>query len=484
MSDDVQRISHTSSALAHFDARAAVAFCAAAVAFAVTAFAPQVLNDGDTFFHIAAGSRMLADHAILYRDPFSYTFAGAPWQAHEWLAEIAMSLSFRAGGWSGLIFLFAIASATTAGLLAYHLGRWLDWPAQAVVTLLALACMTPSLLARPHLLALPLLELWTAGLVIARSERRAPSYALLPVMALWVNIHGTFLLGLALLGALALEAVSSEENRVAAFRDWGFFAAGAFAAALLNPHFLSGILFPISLMGAAGLANVSEWRPTDFSQLQPFTFVLLAALYFAVTRGVKIQPLRALSVLVLLFMALQHQRHQIVFALAAPLLVVEQMSPAEPNFRSSERSAQIAGIFASLAILAVIVLAWLRIFIPASRVDSPVAPIAALQHVPPELRAEHVLNDYSFGGYLIFEGVRPFVDSRVELYGDQLLARYARIIEADPSEVRATLRAYDIRWTILGRHSPTVQVMDTLPGWHRFYSDDFAVVHIRDKYAR
>lgn len=482
MTDHSQQISSTSPTLAHFDAHGAVTLCAAAIAFSVAAFAPQVLNDGDTFFHIAAGTRMLTDHAIPYRDPFSYSFAGAPWQAHEWLSEVIMAISYRAGGWSGLLFLFAVASAATAGLLAHHLGRWLDWRLQAVVTVLALSCMTPSLLARPHLIALPLLELWTATLVIARSEGRAPPYALLPLMALWVNIHGTFLLGLALAAALALEAVVYDENRIRALRDWGLFAGGAFAAALLNPHLLAGVLFPLSLMGSAGLANVAEWRPTDFSGLQPFGFALLAALYFLVTRGVKIEPLRMLILLALLAMALLHQRHQIVFALCAPLLLAEPMARAAPQ-SSFQRSDQFASIFASLAILLIIVLAWLRIFVPAMRVDSPVAPITALKHVPPELRTAHVLNDYSFGGYLIFEGVRPFVDSRVELYSDAFLARYAKIIAPDPGTIKATLAAYDIRWTILGTGSPTVRVMDRLPGWHRLYADQFAVVHIRDKYA-
>jgi hypothetical protein len=482
MIDDLPQLSRKSGALLAFDARSAVAFCAAVVAFSVAAFAPQVLNDGDTFFHIAAGTRMLADHAILYRDPFSYTFAGEPWPAHEWLAEVVMALSYRLDGWSGVLFLFALASAATAGLLAHHLGRWLDWPAQAIVAVLALSCMTPSLLARPHLLALPLLELWVAGLVIARSERRAPSYALLPLMTLWVNIHGTFLLGLALVGAMGLEAALDEKNRVATLRDWGLFGAGALVAALLNPHFLSGVLFPISLMGTAGLANVAEWQPTDFSQLQPFGLVVLAGIYFLVTRGVKLLPLRALTILVLLCMALLHQRHQIVFALAAPLLLAKPISLGKRT--SLELSAALAGIFATLALLLIIVLGWLRIFVPLSRVDSPVAPITALQHVPAELRSEHVLNDYSFGGYLIFAGVRPFVDSRVELYGDAFLSRYAKIIEPNAATVRATLGIYDIRWTILGRHSPTLRVMDGLPGWHRLYADEFAVVHIRDKYAR
>jgi len=465
------------------DARMSVTAFAAVLAFAVTAFAPQVLNDGDTFMHIAAGARMLADHAVLYRDPFSYTFAGAPWQAHEWLAEIAMAVAYGAGGWSGLLLLFAFAAAAAAGLLAHNLGRWLDWPAQAIVSIIALSCMTPSLLARPHLLALPLLALWLSELLIARSEERAPSFALLPVMTLWANIHGSFMLGLGLAAGLALDALVSDDNRAATFRSWSLFGAGALAAALINPHFIQGLLFPIDMMGAAKLANVAEWQPIDFSQLQPLELAVLAALYFIVTRGVRIPPVRALIVLALLHLALQHQRHQIVFALAAPLLLAEPMSRAltAPTSAILERAHRLAAFAATAAVMLVVGLATLRLFVPVVRSDSPVAPISALAHVPPALRAEPVLNDYSFGGYLIFAGVRPFVDSRVELYGDAFLARYEKIIAADPEAARATLRAYDIRWTILSKHSRAVAVMDGLRGWSRLYGDDYAVVHIRDK---
>lgn len=465
------------------DARMSVTAFAAVLAFAATAFAPQVLNDGDTFMHIAAGARMLADHAVLYRDPFSYTFAGAAWQAHEWLAEIAMAVAYGADGWSGLLVLFAFAAAAAAGLLAYNLGRWLDWPAQAIVSVIALSCMTPSLLARPHLLALPLLALWLSGLLIARSEKRAPSFALLPVMTLWANIHGSFLLGLGLAAGLALDALVSDDNRAATFRGWSLFGAGALAAALINPHFVQGVLFPVAMMSAAKLANVAEWQPIDFSQLQPFELAVLAALYFIVTRGVRIPPARALIVLLLLHLALQHQRHQIVFALAAPLLLAEPMSRAlsAPVSTISERAHRLAAFIATAAVVFVIGLAALRLFVPVVRSDSPVAPISALAHVPPALRAQPVLNDYSFGGYLIFAGVRPFVDSRVELYGDAFLARYEKIIASDPEAVRATLRAYDIRWTILGKHSRAIAVMDGLRGWNRLYADDYAVVHIRDK---
>src|SRR6185437_1766117 len=67
---------------------------------AALSFAPQVLNDADTFWHLAAGRWMIANGAIPATDPFSYTFAGRPWVAHEWLSEVGMAGSYAIAGWS------------------------------------------------------------------------------------------------------------------------------------------------------------------------------------------------------------------------------------------------------------------------------------------------------------------------------------------------------------------------------------------------
>src|ERR1700761_3743549 len=74
------------------------ALTAGLAGFAVAAFAPQLFNDGDTYWPISAGQWMLAHHAVLRADPFSYTLAGAAWNAQEWLSEILMALVWRAGG--------------------------------------------------------------------------------------------------------------------------------------------------------------------------------------------------------------------------------------------------------------------------------------------------------------------------------------------------------------------------------------------------
>jgi hypothetical protein len=129
-------------------------------------------------------------------------------------------------------------------------------------------------------------------------------------------------------------------------------------------------------------------------------------------------------------------------------------------------------------------LAALRFASPLVRGDDAVSPVAALSDVPAALRAAPVLNDYSFGGYLIFAGVRPFIDSRAELYGEAALKRYAALIRPDARALDAAIRLYGIRWSILSPNSPMVAELDARPGWRRVHSDRFAVVHIRDNAAR
>ena len=84
---------------------------------------------------------------------------------------------------------------------------------------------------------------------------------------------------------------------------------------------------------------------------------------------------------------------------------------------------------------------------------------------------------HSFGGWLIFNGVKPFIDSRADLYGDKFLETYAAIIRPDKTVLQSTLKKYGIRWTILEPESAANTVLDAMPGWRRVYTDRFAVIH-------
>ncbi|MDD3838605.1 MAG: hypothetical protein PHG43_12285 [Phenylobacterium sp.] len=456
----------------------AATWTAVLVVYAVLLFAPQVLNDGDTYWHLAAGEWMLAHRQVLHADPFSYTFAGKPWTTHEWFSEILMALAFRAGGWGGVMALTASAAALAAGLMAGYLRPRLGLIPLALSLALGLACLAPGLLARPHVLAFPVLVAWAVGLLKARDADRAPHPGLLALMVLWANLHGSFVLGLALIGPFALEALIAARARPwPVIRGWGLFGLGALAAAAVTPHGPAGLLFPFQLMGMTSAPTIDEWRPLDFSTFQPLEAGLIALLLVGFSRGLKIPPLRLLLLVGLLHMSLQHNRHAMVLGLLAPLLLADPLSRVT---KPPEPAAPPANPAAAVVLALMIGLTVGRMAAQPVRSDALTTPATALAAVPADLARRPVLNEYGFGGYLIFQGVRPFIDGRADMYGDAFVHAYDRTVSGDPAALTRTLEEHGVRWTILHPNNRAVPVLDRLPGWRRLHADAYGVVHVKD----
>src|SRR5579859_459850 len=121
---------------------------------------PRVLADPDILWHVVTGNWILAHGAVPHADPFSYTMPGAPWVAHEWLAEVLLGAAYDAMGWHGPATLAALAAAAALALLTRALLRWVAPIHAVLLAMMAWLMLIPHLLARPHLLALPLLVGW------------------------------------------------------------------------------------------------------------------------------------------------------------------------------------------------------------------------------------------------------------------------------------------------------------------------------------
>jgi hypothetical protein len=139
----------------------------------------------------------------------------------------------------------------------------------------------------------------------------------------------------------------------------------------------------------------------------------------------------------------------------------------------------VTSVQAALALALFVALAGLRLAIPVTRVDGPMAPISALGAVPAELREKPVLNHYDFGGYLIFSGVRPYVDGRADLFGDAFLDNFDRIAAGNAKALDQALDKDPIVWTMFPATAAVVRALDSRPGWKRIYADRDAVIHAR-----
>jgi hypothetical protein len=176
-------------------------------------------------------------------------------------------------------------------------------------------------------------------------------------------------------------------------------------------------------------------------------------------------------------MALQHNRYAMIASLVGALVLAPPLAAALGQQEPARRTGRPAA-WTALGALAMALIA-LRAFVPLVRTDSPTSPVAALDHVPAALRSRPVLNDYGFGGYLIFRSVRPYIDGRADLYGDAFVASYYRLTSPDPAALAGVLAGRHIDWTLLSPKSPLAPLMDAKAGWRRLYADPYAVVHVR-----
>ena len=167
------------------------------------------LADADIGWHIRTGEQILATHSIPRTDPFSSTMQGQPWFAWEWLYDALLGILYTTAGLNGMVWLCALLVASIfVILLRLLLKNGTGLPLAIVLMLLAEAAATIHLYARPHIVSWFFSLFWFVAL--ERWEQpTAPRWLpwFFPVsMVLWVNLHGGWIFGLALLATYALAA--------------------------------------------------------------------------------------------------------------------------------------------------------------------------------------------------------------------------------------------------------------------------------------
>lgn len=441
----------------------------------------QLLNDPDTYWQVTIGQWTLDNHALPRTDIYSFTMHGQPWISTQWLAQVLYALAYDLAGWAGPVILASAAAALALALLTRFLGARLSRAAVLVLVTAAMMLMASHLLARPHVLAMPVMMAWVAGLIDAMDRKGAPSLWLLPLMTLWANLHGGFVLGLALIGPIALDAIlnASKPERRNLLLRWTLFGVAALAASCVTPYGWEALMASRRILSlGAALALIGEWRAADFGHAGPLEGVVLAGLAFALWRGITLSPMRVVLVLGFTYMALSHVRNAEVLALLAPLVLAkplgEQVGRDSPETTASSPPLLRTAI-AMLAIAATFLFASMRHYTPSERM----APVAAVNELK-KLDLSRVFNDYNFGGYLIWRDVPTFIDGRTELFGEKLVVDHHNASGLmQPDKLFQLLRDYNIEATLLSANSAAAKLLDRVDGWQKVYGDDLAIIHVR-----
>jgi hypothetical protein len=463
-----------------------------------------LLRDPGTFWHVKVGQEILHRRHVIETDPFSFTRAGRPWVAHQWLAECGMAAVHRLSGFDGLLL---VSATVLAGLYTWVASRLL---AAGFHLLLAGAALALVLLAsshqfhaRPVILTIALLGVTFALLVDVEAgrQRLARLCWLVPLMVLWANLHAGVLagigtLGLVLLGwagawALGKDSPIRHPRHLAALAAL-LLACGA--SVLANPY---GVELPRAWLKTLAIplpGLIQEHAPLDLTQPLGWTVVVLAAGYLVALIGVWPRWPRAtwLIPLVWLVLAASRVRNVPLFAItvaiaAAEVLPVSRWAdwlrrremllldrrklPTRPRAHWWPGAALplilvVAAILLQLANVRAPVLGrgWARLD-PARWPVELLPELERINRASPE--ATPIFNDLSLGGFLIYYAprLRVFIDDRCALYGTEFLQAYDRARREDPSQIDRWQQQYGFRYALVETGTPFDRYLKDSESW-------------------
>lgn len=507
-----------------------------------TALSVRLLGDAGIGWHIRTGQIILATHAVPRVDPFSSSMAGQPWFAWEWLYDVLAGWLESAAGLNGVVLLMAVVIGAVFALTFRWLmqrGTNILWA--LVLVLLAASASMIHFLARPHVVSWLFTIVWFW--ILESSEKSSGDSGshgssgdevprkwrlwLLPLLMLvWVNVHGGFLVGVALLAIYWAEAAwrwlrpagdGFEEllrniragGRV---RDLTRVALVCGAASLVNPYgYRLHVHIYRYLSNGFLMDHIDEFQTPNFHYVAQkcFAGLLLLALVALVARKRELGSVAASQGLVVLFAVysgLYASRNIPVSSLLLILVIGPWLSEATEGLAESRslairKRAKAAKQFVDRMktielglrghlwpIAAIILTCWTAAHggrlgqaqVMDAHFNPKRFPAAAVDFLKKQNVAGPVVSSDAWGGYLIYRlypRMKVVVDDRHDFYGEDFLKSYLKMMHVEPGW-KDFLRKYPARCVIVAKDSAPANILSETPEWKRIYGDDVAIVFV------
>ena len=461
--------------------------------------------DPDLWWHLKVGESVFT-HGIPRVDIFSFTAVGQRFIDQEWLFEALLYLMNVWAGMSGLIVSFALLSVITFGCV-YFTRSGLPLVG---IPMTILACYSSQFLwrARPQIFNILMLAalLWILQGVRDRKRSWRWLYTL-PVLSLfWVNMHSGNLMGIVVMAlVLACDAfqggvLHSRAEGILRGVEIKHLSVAFFLcilAALCNPVGYKIFAFPLRTLGTKEIQSfILEWQSHDFHNPLAWGFLamLLAGAMSLMLFPKKMDLATAFLYAGSMAGALVSRRHSPFFSVVATPVMIHMISSGITSarwraFLSLEFSWNLPrwvryGVFSLLAgLIFVSSFVWSQHKIAGNRrAIAQYFPVKAVGLIKERgYSKKRVLNDYGWGGYLIWNGFPVFIDGRTEVYGAKFFKDYMDMINSKlfSPKVRRDLDRWGIEYCLLNTRSPLRNALKMSGEWQEVYQDGLACIVIR-----
>lgn len=451
--------------------------------------------DNDLWMHLFTGRYILASGGVPRHDPFSYTAAGLPWVDHEWLTQVAFALVFEWFGSPGLWLGKLGTALVTVGVIWVMVARRAcgAWAGGATMVLV-IATMARGYAVRPQLVTYLAFAVLLATLDgIGERPRRLAAAPVLATtaaaFAVWANAHGGFVAGLGVLVLFAAAPGPAAAWMPRALR-FGLPLAGLLGAVLTpyGPRLLGYIAGELRAPHP-----LTEWQPlslTTPASLPPLALLFGLTLTLPFARTMRHKPWWGVLVALLAVLALRHQRHTPLLAIAAAAPLAEQLDGAlhwiarRSRFRLTTASRAV--LVTALALVAAVQLGTLAANIRRARgglvFDAAEYPVGAIRFLRERALGGNLALPLDWGGYALWHAapqVKVSLDGRfATVYPTRVVQEnFAFFGSAEPASPTALLDRYDTTLVLAPRGRPTA--LADRAGWARAYGDDTAELFVR-----
>lgn len=431
-----------------------------------------LLNDPDIWWHLRNAQGLLEHYGFVRVDSYTSTIGGRPWINPEWLSEVVYYGAWAGCGYRGVeVVALGLIEAMLAGV------GYLSWQRSgslrpALVGAGAfLLFVTVSLGPRMQLFGW-LCLIAELAVLYGVAQGRDRLWVLPPLFVLWVNLHGSWPVGLVLLVLFGVLEGGARRRKLVVI------GALCVVAIFVNPYGWRLVVYPflITTQHALTLANVQEWQSLDFHGFRGRAiFLLVAGLLVLRARSRRVWSWFDVACLGLSLLAALSYSRFLLFAgiVICPLLAAELGGLGEDK-------AELDKPLLNAAIIALVAL-FMVTHVPSTedlRRDAeagyPVGAVAYLKQAPGGGR---LFNDFNWGGYVEWN-VREtpvFIDTRAdafEQYG--VFGDYLDVIQMkQPLE---TLEKYGVGRVLMPKDAPVVYLLKRTPGWRVAYEDATATV--------
>jgi hypothetical protein len=453
------------------------------------------MNDPDIWWHLRNAQYLMQNHQLPRHDTYSFTVAGHPWVNHEWLAEVPYYLAWRADGLVGVKSLSIVLMISTfLGLL--YLCVKSSGNFKASVAACAFGAFLATINDGPRTILFGYVYLVGLLVILERFRRtgRAPLWLIPPLFALWINTHGSWLLGLIIFSiTIAAGLVKGQWGLVYAER-WDLDQFGklaltwiaSVAALFVNPFGARLVFYPFDLAfrQKLNISHIAEWVSVDFHDLRG-KLVLGLIIFLLVSALVRRRRWNLADVFLLLFglySGLVHVRFLFLLGiLAAPLIakLLDFFPPYRPELETP-----IVNAVAVCCMAAGMIYFWPKLPQLQESIDQEY-PAGAVQYLvahPPQGR---LLNAYLWGGYVGWHdsGLKVFIDSRVDIFEyEGVFKDYIDLLGVQTAY--SVFDKYGIRYALLPKSDTTGEsyltyMLEHDPAWTVLYSDSVSVLFER-----